>query len=72
MKRILFFLTIVAALMLPLQAFAGKSYYYTVTSSTGTATWGPFPSLGACQEALAKMLGKGLRKDESASSCFGK
>ncbi|TCV86654.1 hypothetical protein EDC63_10615 [Sulfurirhabdus autotrophica] len=72
MKNKLFWLAIVAVSMLPLQAFAVNSYYYVVMSSTGTATWGPFPSLGECQEALAKMQGKGLRKDASASSCFAK
>jgi hypothetical protein len=58
MKNRLVLLVILAASMLSLPALAAKSYYYVVTSTTGTATFGPFQSLGECQEALAKMQGK--------------
>lgn len=74
MKNRLVLLILVVASILPLPAFAA-SYYYVVTGTAGgrsTATFGPFPSLGACQEALAKMLGRGLRKDQDASSCYAK
>jgi len=67
-------LILVLASILPIPASAA-SYYYVVTGSAGgrsTATFGPFISLGECQEALAKMLGRGLRKDQNASSCYAK
>lgn len=75
MKSRLVMLILVISSMLPLQAFAGKSYYFTVTGTAGgrsTATWGPFASLSECQEALAKMSERNLRKDQSVSSCFAK
>jgi hypothetical protein len=74
MRRKLVLLVLVAASVLPIPALAA-SYYYDVTGTAGgrsTATFGPFPSLSDCQEALAKMVGRGLRKDQSASSCYAK
>lgn len=68
MKIRLVLLAVLAVSMLSLPALAAKSYYYVVTSTTGTATFGPFPSLGECQEALAKMQGK-LPKMQT-NGCF--
>jgi hypothetical protein len=45
--------------MLPLQAFAEKGYYAVwSTPTTKLVESGPYPSLAACQEFLAKMQGK--------------
>ncbi len=74
MKSGLALLVFVAASILPIPALAA-SYYYDVTGTVGgrsIATFGPFPSLSECQEALAKMVGRGLRKDQSTSSCYAK
>jgi hypothetical protein len=74
MKSRLALLVFVAASILPVPALAA-SYYYDVTGTAGgrsTATFGPFPSLSECQEALAKMVGRGLRKDQNATTCYAK
>ncbi len=74
MKNRLALLVFVAASILPIPALAA-SYYYDVTGTAGgrsKATFGPFPSLSECQEALAKMVGRGLRNDQNATSCYAK
>jgi hypothetical protein len=74
MKNKLVLLLLIAASGLPIPALAA-SYYYDVTGTAGgrsTATFGPFPSLSDCNQALAKMVGRGLRKDQSATSCYSK
>ncbi len=74
MKCRLALLAFVVASILPIPALAA-SYYYDVTGTAGgrsIATFGPFPSLSECQDALAKMVGRGLRKDQSASNCYAK
>ena len=71
MKNSLVILAIVATSMLPLQAFADKGYYFKSSSPRDThsyLTHGPFPTLAACQDALAKMLGK--FPDMKSSGCF--
>lgn len=61
------------AIIFPMPAFAAN-YYFTVTGTDGgrsTATWGPFASLSACQEAQAKAFGR-ARSDQAVSGCYSK
>ena len=59
MKNRLVIAAVIITTMIPLSAFAQKGYYAIwSTPTTKSVESGPHPSLSACQEFLAKMLGK--------------
>ena len=72
MKNMLVLSALVLASILPLPAFAA-SYYWSVTGTAGgrsTALHGPFATLGACQESLAKATGMNRRVDVTFTGCY--